>query len=1718
MENELNQSLDAEIRRGMRVNDDVEVGDINPNSSSMEIVRQGDGAMGGPIAIQLVSPVSNPQERRAERRMRSSRSPLAVRRRLSPVPSSSQQQRNNENDDNNDDNNDGENEEMQVDNRPTLIRNEGGVTIFRDNRRSLHDYMEGSQRIEGEDGISRMSVSTPPRVRRRMRRSSSGEEAFVAQGVPRSIASQIVASLGAVQEEETMGDPRRDLTNFLFSSSSSINSNSNMRNRPSESTTALMQEPIPPHPLLSFLNSSESDSNSNRSRSMFSETFHRHMFADLLAAGGRNSGRNQISPDADLATTVCRSRGLLYMICSALRDNFFVGELEKTSQKSQRKLLNDTRARKNSSASASSNRSGSSNTSGLIRRRARSSSSSLSSGGRGNVPVQRSASRNVPNAISGAAFALDQFISNNANVTSSAPPNTLNSTPSAPPSTSNTATESSILNTTPSAPPSTSNTATESSILNTTPSAPPSASTTTPSAPPVTANTAPSASPSTSNTATESSILNTAPSAPPGVDPDVFFSLPPEMQQEVLAAHGMLPSTARTTTINTTSSSSSSSSSSSQTTYQSQYDEATLAALPDDIREEVLRDERRERERQERAREGATTTNSGTGDSSTSSQSSNQEAHFLSTLPDSLREEVLVTMVDSVLESLPGNFREEAQRLRARYNGLQTSNNDDDDNDDDDDDDDQHPDPPTGVANHDEEQSDDENTGARVHISRVIRRNGSSSLHTMPRGFARRIAQMRSNVHNGAPRFSRLFFAQKKISMKLVQKEVDSMLSAKPNEVEAILRLLYFSARTPRREKIMLESVKGLLSNLSLHRGTRARIVELNLAILRVPFGDRGVFFPPRTIYGGGGAFAAHLVRHRVLLLLKMLTRASQSTLLYWLQSSVHLIDDVAAAAAQGSVGLRSKGKGKGNQSSTSFVASSQSQGGNYNSGAEEKEKEADTEMVATPLERLLDLFQIDAIRRSSAHIRSLMLLCREIVKPLDRKGLEEKVEEKGKKVEEKEEEKTEENEVESKVASPSPTHTNEEKKELQAKGKQEEKKKKKRFLLAPVISPTSLRGFCSIVTVSEASDETFSIAAWIMSRLAAQKRNRVYLLHEMTRIGTSLSSLTLRALQKLGKRLEIRSRIAARNARRAARRAEKERKRKKEKNDISEKNNSLKGRNSEEWKEPELLLEQPQSDQKLLRCFQSLLTLCEDNEMDLRTCKKKLRFSRMWPVLTAVLDKCLSSSGNRLRSSSNSNVNSTSNANSNSNVNDAEENQRQEYVHDSLISMVSQRFLTLIELFFLVNSKNKEELATFCTKHSTLLNVLIKLNPSLLRESFSVMVKEPNCRLSLSFENKREYFREQMKKLKKEREQTIRVPPLELLVRRKDILSSAFQSINSRRAAEMQGRLSIIFEGEEGVDAGGLTREFFEIVAREIFNPAYALFSKSDSGLMQPNEHSKVNTLHLQYFHVVGRIVGKAIAEGYLMKSYWSRSFYKQILGLPVLNEDLEADDPEYYQSLMSLLKVDEDDFEDLELYFSIESSFLGERREVDLKENGRNIQVTKKNVHEYINLVCDYRQRKSIEKQVQYFNRGFYELIPKEQIQIFTGEELELLISGLPDIDIKDLRANTTYQGFTNSSPTIRYFWDCLEEELSPEEKSSFLTFATGSSRVPLGGFKNLEGMRGKKPLSIHKKEGGDARLPSSHTCFNQIELPEYSSKEILTQKLRIALLEGSEGFAFA
>ncbi|KAB8303078.1 hypothetical protein EYC80_004531 [Monilinia laxa] len=344
--------------------------------------------------------------------------------------------------------------------------------------------------------------------------------------------------------------------------------------------------------------------------------------------------------------------------------------------------------------------------------------------------------------------------------------------------------------------------------------------------------------------------------------------------------------------------------------------------------------------------------------------------------------------------------------------------------------------------------------------------------------------------------------------------------------------------------------------------------------------------------------------------------------------------------------------------------------------------------------------------------------------------------------------------------------------------------------------------------------------------------------------------------------------------------------------------------------------------------------------------------------------------------------------------------------------------------------------------------------------------------------------------------------------IRRSHIFEDSYAEIMRQSATDLKKRLMIKFDGEDGLDYGGLSREFFFLLSHEMFNPFYCLFEYSahDNYTLQINPHSGINPEHLNYFKFIGRVVGLAIFHRRFLDAFFIGALYKMMLNKAVSLQDMEGVDADFHRSLQWMLDNPIEGV--LDQTFSTEDERFGVTNVEDLKPGGRDIEVTDENKKEYVDLMVKWRIQKRIDEQFQAFINGFHELIPAELVNVFDERELELLIGGIAEIDVDDWKKHTDYRGYTESDEVIKFFWQTIRS-WDGEQKSRLLQFATGTSRIPVNGFKDLQGSDGPRRFTI-EKQGEANNLPKSHTCFNRLDLPQYKTLEQLQTKLTMAVEE--------
>ncbi|GFR29011.1 apoptosis-resistant E3 ubiquitin protein ligase 1 [Trichonephila clavata] len=409
----------------------------------------------------------------------------------------------------------------------------------------------------------------------------------------------------------------------------------------------------------------------------------------------------------------------------------------------------------------------------------------------------------------------------------------------------------------------------------------------------------------------------------------------------------------------------------------------------------------------------------------------------------------------------------------------------------------------------------------------------------------------------------------------------------------------------------------------------------------------------------------------------------------------------------------------------------------------------------------------------------------------------------------------------------------------------------------------------------------------------------------------------------------------------------------------------------------------------------------------------------------------------------------------------------------------------------------------------------LISVDRNIIAATFTQFLLK-NIGGSETFKDKQDFFQHEVRKYHQKHFHD----KIFLKIVRETLLETSFKETKNFSVSDWCKNFEITFVGEEGIDWGGLRREWFELVCSSLFDPENLLFHsfKSDKqGLVHPcPSYKRPCHLKLKYYEFAGKVVGKCLYESSLGSSYrqlvkakFSRSFLAQLIGLSVHYKYFEHDDPELYVSKVKYIL--ENDIESMGLYFIEEVYDVSGQllEEVELIPNGSNTLVTNANKIQYLNALAQYRLTTSVKQEIEHFLKGLTELIPDNLLCIFDENELELLMCGTGSYSIADFKANHALSGATYEfRKVLEWFWIAVSN-FSEEEMARLLQFTTGCSQLPPGGFAELNP---KFHISAAQTFGN---LPTAHTCFNQLCLPDYDSYEQFEKALRLAISEGSEGF---
>lgn len=349
-------------------------------------------------------------------------------------------------------------------------------------------------------------------------------------------------------------------------------------------------------------------------------------------------------------------------------------------------------------------------------------------------------------------------------------------------------------------------------------------------------------------------------------------------------------------------------------------------------------------------------------------------------------------------------------------------------------------------------------------------------------------------------------------------------------------------------------------------------------------------------------------------------------------------------------------------------------------------------------------------------------------------------------------------------------------------------------------------------------------------------------------------------------------------------------------------------------------------------------------------------------------------------------------------------------------------------------------------------------------------------------------------------------VPYLVLRVFRENLIHSSLEQLSHQPETALKKKLKIQFVGEEGVDEGGVQKEWFQLLVKQIFSADFGMFTEDvETRTHWFNGHST----DFSEFELIGKLVGIAIYNSNILDLHFPLVVYKKLLGVKPGLADLFSTHPTLAKGLQQLLEYPGSVEETFSLNFAITYDYFGAVETHELLPKGAETPVTNTNRQEYVSLYVSYLLEESVEQQFSAFRRGFQMVCAESEVMgIFCPEELEQVVCGDPELDFEELQKHTQYEGgFDESSPAILQFWSVVSE-LSEAQKRKLLMFATGSDRAPIGGLKKLG-------FTITRGTTGDTdRLPTSHTCFNVLILYEYATRAKLKSSL-LKALEHAEGF---
>lgn len=257
--------------------------------------------------------------------------------------------------------------------------------------------------------------------------------------------------------------------------------------------------------------------------------------------------------------------------------------------------------------------------------------------------------------------------------------------------------------------------------------------------------------------------------------------------------------------------------------------------------------------------------------------------------------------------------------------------------------------------------------------------------------------------------------------------------------------------------------------------------------------------------------------------------------------------------------------------------------------------------------------------------------------------------------------------------------------------------------------------------------------------------------------------------------------------------------------------------------------------------------------------------------------------------------------------------------------------------------------------------------------------------------------------------------------VRRSHLVEDTLREIQQIAIGDLKKPLRVIFDGEEAEDAGGVRKEFFLLLLRDLLDPKYGMFTEYEEtrAIWFAEMTFEDNVMYM----LIGALCGLAIYNFTIIHLPFPLVLYKKLLTVEPTLADLRDLSPTVATSLQSLLDYEGDDFEEVfALNFELTRDMFGEAQCVPLKAGGERIAVTQRNKAEYVELYVQYMLTSSVQRQFNGFKDGLMRVCGGRMMELFEPHELMAVVIGNEDYDWHVLEECSQYKnGYTSGDKTV-------------------------------------------------------------------------------------------------